>query len=73
MGTFRSVLDKALLTSKAEGVWELDGLEDSRVFVDTVHVEDGSGATPGVCEELSKLGPGQDGVPQQNLLRHLKH
>lgn len=36
------------LTSKADGVWELDGLEDRRVLIDCVHIEDGSSKLPGV-------------------------
>lgn len=32
-----------MLTGKADGVRELDGLEDGCILIDSVHVEDGSG------------------------------
>ncbi len=52
---------------------ELDGLEDRRVLIDSVHVKDGTSKLPGVPEERAKLGPGQDRVPHKNPLRCFKH
>lgn len=59
--------------SEAEGVRELDGGEDGRGAVDTVHVEDGPSEPPGVPEKHAELGPGQDRVADQDSPRHLKH
>lgn len=49
-----------ILTSQADRVRKLNGLEDGRILVDCVHVKDRPSELPGVPEECAKLGPGQD-------------
>ena len=62
-----------LLTSQAQGVGELDGLEGRCILGDCLYVEYGTSDRPGVLDQLVELGPGQDGITHQNLLRRLKY